>query len=1061
MRLIKKLLVLFFVCFSLMMYSDDKEEKKPTIVSIGEFYTDSECCTNAGFSTEKKLSKPAAFTVHVHQPRFQSRLPPLYHPPHPQVCIERINQRPYAVQTYHAIQNTHTCVANINNHYLPHRIKARVLLLEGALPPPYGKKLQQAIKKFAKKALNAQGNLIDSMPEIDEKIFKKFLKYADLDVQSFYESIYQIEKYKDRHLQALPRTAQASFLLNMIDNQARWDYATFTRIYRSGQHYGDLVHQLYRCYTQERFDLALKNRTIQQDPLWEKLSNQPIDSNMQSQLLLRAEQAQALQKRLGQYEATNKSALDMIYAAIESKDDLTDVAPDQVEKMIDNLMHQACFNNAACPANFKRLFFDCSGILKKYSQDPFVQKHFAGQKLAAQVEKAVNQALLIQDESKSEVAQSAIQTVLHQAAESLHVQKNDLYQGYQDEAVKSANRLIQKQYTAVQPVEMNADKIYRFQEYHAGLSDQQSDRAQACQKTQEQHFQDFTQEHAITPEIKGFMLAYRINPLYFSQVHGNAFQHHMTTEILKIFNQTAQFQSGAPFVADIARFGALGQEFNLVKDIKNTSLLTDLCWNLLDYGRAVALGLGDTVNGIIIIADDPIKYLVDTAQTLGKLAYKTAEYGYNCAFIPEKARDTEAYLWNLCKDLKARFDRASGPERVRVGTHFISETILTRRLTSHLHGFVTELVHSARNLPIRDLAETIDLIRKDPVWARRFVGDVMYHCEDEILQINHLNRLKGLVCTSKKAGALKKYSPGLQKKINAFAKKNGIPRDAIPRAIETVARSAPKTNNKFFTPTITRKITHAISQEAERLNQAQKALIVALKERIKSLTKKETSLAKIRYFETKYDHLSTVARQEAHYVDMIRAIEKYSKNLPKSLKYTQEVLQLQTIESGKMRAALSGEWLVEWDLKHSMTSYFYFEPNRKGLFNFNNPKLNTGHCDYKGKIEKYAKQIKFLNKIERDGYYSVDISLFDKEKTIPKTFFPSNLKPQETFDIVSDALKNAKICNKINAHEKIFTAIGPTKNGAKIKFVILPINDKKIKIITFYPIKEWIEGEFN
>lgn len=182
-------------------------------------------------------------------------------------------------------------------------------------------------------------------------------------------------------------------------------------------------------------------------------------------------------------------------------------------------------------------------------------------------------------------------------------------------------------------------------------------------------------------------------------------------------------------------------------------------------------------------------------------------------------------------------------------------------------------------------------------------------------------------------------------------------------------------------------------------------------------------------------------------VEAFDLVQRAVKSCPPCAHCEMIVRDLIREEGVKVRRANGKMQEVRARIKHILLPRV--SADKKGRLKLNDSHYSCNYC-----IENAGGEIKFLNKIEKDGFYRVDVDAFGRKDTFVKTFFPVCWCPRKVIYKVFEALEDAVA--ECGYGRKM--AIGYTKEGFRIRF-FLDIQPEYIEVVSACPCEKWILGE--
>ncbi len=967
-----------------------------------------------------------------------------------------IDSDPYLQLIFQRLIEIHQNIEDINSEDLAKRARARIFLLEVELPPPYDKKYQVAIKKLKKECADSSDELMNVQRlTTADRSFKKFLKQALIQPQRFVKKINKMKRHPNYQPKvSVPCSAHAA-ALEFIEQEPGLSAPRLVEFCR--KHGFEIVHDLCEYFVQQR--VLRDKENIAQDPKFQKSDG--LLPAVQQDLLLRNYYKQELESWISDLKITNNQARDETYNAVDNLELQKALPADYQFGLLDSFIQKTCWGIENCPVEIAQTFFHPSGILKKYSHSVGIQKDILDYKIISpQLHQAVNYALAIQEKISSPNVQVICHDILHNALQALQATDNDFKEIHEFEAYALYRYLAENKFSVMPTVEMDSAKIAEFESLSFEEQSHCTERLEAYQKTREEFYRDYQKKHVLSPQVKGYLQAHNINPALFSDLTGNRFQHHITEELIEIIGEAAGKVDH--FAQELACFLDVAQSYNHVKEFTKSVVSTDLCWNLLRYHEAVALGCLDTANGFIDILRHPIRFVSDIASGIGTIAkiYGIYSSPINLILHAEEAIAIAESLNSTSLQCAEKIRNSSGPERVRFATHVATEAWASHKALAgigKLCGRLAIVAEQHRGLTAGRLLE--GFAKQEKLIAQCALAEGLVCC-DEALLITQAGGEEFLLCERLHEIAGVAETCAAEVACNAgIETKQLLPvstavTGATEKAVTTTATILPT-----VTPQLNTLLPAAVTEPAGLLSSVAAsaensvAAVATLPENI-AATAGSYMDSYPAIFAQRPAHLIKSKQLSMKSYLLFEGIDLLKKSVPICHDCDAMARRIFFQEKEKIRRAFGKDQLVKMRFEHIARPSARFRNN-----NFDKPIVTDLHFDCQNRIEKCGGRVKFLNKVMRQGCYVVKVDAYNCIEPFTKTFFPADWTPERIFQAICEALENAEWGKLVGESIDRYFCSGFTKEGIKIKFVVyVPIGENFIEIVSAYPAKKWILG---
>ena len=426
--------------------------------------------------------------------------------PSPRACMDIINNDPYALKVYNEIKDLHNCVAHINHPDLPIRIETRIRIFEATLPKPYSNKLNKTINNYAKKYLDAQGDLKIDLVDVPEKVFKGLLKNASKNFQKFYNDMPTMHKDKGYH-SSRQRSDQSRCLMDMIEHQHEWDDLIFAEKYQSCSK-TLLARKLYSYYMNKRFHTPEVKEKIERDPRWRNATSaQRSDPSFQSQLILRGYYFNELRQsaRLERYASEESS--DALYKVIDSHPDLYNRRSGYQDEMYTMLVANACVGIDNCPKDLAKALFHESGVLKEHMQDAYTRFSFSQHKLSdPRLHYALNNAMTMRKKNVSQMSNDACYEIQNCVKMALRAEDPEVAKLHENHALELQQKIKNHEQKFLEVSEATKEEMEAFTSvFMNGVH--HPERYAAYLDALNEDFHEYAVVYSLDPEVKGFLQA--------------------------------------------------------------------------------------------------------------------------------------------------------------------------------------------------------------------------------------------------------------------------------------------------------------------------------------------------------------------------------------------------------------------------------------------------------------------------------------------------------------------------------------------------------------------------
>lgn len=934
-----------------------------------------------------------------------------------QECLDIISYDPYTQKVFHRIHEIRDYINDINSSNLLRRINARMNLLEADLPPPYNKKLKRSLAKLRKACANWDGELVNYEKDIDaEKIFGPYLKQNYIVPEKF---IKKIPKMKNAESYA-PKEAVSKTVhrhaFHLIQNQAKMTFIELTKFCNRYRH--QLIEYLYQHFSQQRAQVMQEK--IAQDP---QSSRYPAPEK-----ILRNFYQKELEAWLSEKPVHEKTARDQTYNALNGVN-IRKPPPGYEFGMLDRFVKNACKGMEQTNQKVKEAFFDESGILKKYSNDPYVQKHFASCVLdSVELHQAVNYALAMYERTDSHRIKTICYEIMHQASLSLSSVDGLHAQIFQENAYRLYQLLASTQGKGFATPQMDAARRKEYEQLQIGHDKKLS---KAYEQAREEGFKDYQQKHEISHAARGFMLHHGMNHHTFSEVTGNVFQHALTQDLIAMINEAAQ-SKGFHFDKDFSLFASLSQDYNHLKKLAQSVDYRNLCKRILKYGEAINLGVGYGFIGAGQFLMNPLSSIIGVAQGLKKVTTDILDYAFfDCVGFEDKKEEIIAYYTDMAKGLKAAYDNSTGPECVQMAVQIAVEQLVIHtsigaisKVSSRLKGKYAQAVPMTDQQLFRGIAQKSEQVSELALAEGWYCVDNGHTVKPgsyfDPNELTHVHKISDPRKVCKHVVPDKLTLPN-----NIISKKKALLPNQIKKAPKkSLINMRPMRKKKYTprkpTPQLIEKVKNAGENFIEIELDSSPLATVGLPEKLKS---------------------------KAYSLDILTFMGENQDAIPPCYTCLEQALNIAA--EGPLEVIFNGKQVkMEFRIAHYSLPEFKFPKNK-----FENKRLEGFHLDCGGKIAE--KGIIKINKLaERAGAYWAEIIGFD----IPgfkKTFFPEHWDPDMIKKKIFEAFNNMEL-RKINS-SNTFTYVGTTECGMDLRFFIEVVSEDEIILRSACPDLIWVQ----
>jgi len=243
-----------------------------------------------------------------------------------------------------------------------------------------------------------------------------------------------------------------------------------------------------------------------------------------------------------------------------------------------------------------------------------------------------------------------------------------------------------------------------------------------CENFTESNMQEVIVNYNITHAMRDYSKAYSIDINTINTCNGNKFQQAIHSEFVTIADQAAHIwyckDTPRPYkkiTRTIADFINIGTSLNKAKEYKQSLIVADACWMLLDCVYAAGEGIFE---GIYSLADD-ISHPIRTVQALhesvivcghyvGKAIIKVGQLGY-CACTDADEFNRQLHYWDnkyqtLCSLLREKREKLTLHDAIKntasFGVQFYAAPKILRsaeRLFSSAQKYIKKLTSQLKN----------------------------------------------------------------------------------------------------------------------------------------------------------------------------------------------------------------------------------------------------------------------------------------------------------------------------------------------------------------------------
>ena len=525
-----------------------------------------------------------------------------------------------------------------------------------------------------------------------------------------------------------PYTAQQIEVIQKIQNSQNYIELSKNCISR----YDDpVIKKIYDTCTRHFFNQSQVQEIVKHDPVWQNATVQQRENvDFQSLLLTRSHHEQELESIVQSDKEIPAVAKRLLYDAIDSLPASHNSIFDYQSDLLLNFVHHTTIEIDNYPPEVKEFFMHPSGVLRRFTKHPYIQKHFIKNRMDdPELIYWVNTAIATLY-SKSPRMQETSHRILNYARQSLGCIDETYSNFYKQQALNAYNEVMNPSLERMFP-QLNNNYIDEFNQLE--INPICEDRMIAFEKSKENNFHEYGEKYQITPEIKGFMQAHNINPFFYrGNSEANHFQHHMTKELLQIMHDSVLHDH--ELTDHLADFIDLSQEYNHAKLLQNCIIATDICEHICEYGKAVTLGLSETVVGVIQTAGGilntvvhPINSVNGIISGISTLATNVGTYVYNKRHDKEKAKETEDQLKQMVYGMMVEYNNRSGPEKVRAITHFVSDYVCAGKALAAIGKFALTGGGMAFQTLRKNAAKIAESYSKSQ-FAQTSAGKVLINC---------------------------------------------------------------------------------------------------------------------------------------------------------------------------------------------------------------------------------------------------------------------------------------------------------------------------------------------
>ncbi len=199
--------------------------------------------------------------------------------------------------------------------------------------------------------------------------------------------------------------------------------------------------------------------------------------------------------------------------------------------------------------------------------------------------------------------------------------------------------------------------------------------------------------YALSQKTKSFINTYG-NGQEYQQFKGNEFQHVLHQELLDIQAQAADLVVDKEYQDTIGSLGELAHQANKQGGVLFTSRLLDVCWGLLECGKAVAYGAKDGVFNTVDACLHPTRTAKQMAHGIVKTARAMAYVLKECGAISYYSMMDPEKLYNRFLTHKEQIEEVIEVVRsiprydfIRCATAFGVEVVLLERAMGAIGQF--------------------------------------------------------------------------------------------------------------------------------------------------------------------------------------------------------------------------------------------------------------------------------------------------------------------------------------------------------------------------------------
>ena len=561
---------------------------------------------------------------------------------------------------------------------------------------------------------------------------------------------------------------QLAFFTDIKNNIHNMTYQEVTHKYHN-DFKDPMIKKYYDYLTNHLFNQKNIQKLVSRDPLWrEATRKQKKNSEFRSQMLMRLHYQYELEQNIG-FENFSSAARDLLYDLVEELSNVNDRPEICEEEMYFSFIHKVSVEIDQYPAEVKQFYCHESGVLKTFTDHPYIQQHFLHHKIISpNLRHSINYAASI---THTDLFLSC--EILHAAREALESIDPHYQNFYEQRAIDLYHECNPADYKSFAPPLTQA----YIQKFHQLEIDPTLDqRVIAYEQARQNNFAEREVQYRFSSQVKGFMMSQGMNPVLFSRMKGNELQHHIIQELFDIMEHSADQQH--PLTSELATFVDLAQNYNCAKSLDNAMTSADICWNIFEYGKAIVMGCYDTADGVAELIVHPVDSLISCGKNLGKLAatlgegfVETCKYGHDFFYDPASARLAEQQFMDGLFDLNDRFQATSGPDRVRFATHMITDFFCTGKALGAIGKIALVGGKKAYDFSKLTALELFELSRKEKVFAQTVMGDMavaFFEGGEHVAEYNQLanKSVKSLKDPRNFADASKSFhNPNAKRKI--------------------------------------------------------------------------------------------------------------------------------------------------------------------------------------------------------------------------------------------------------------------------------------------------------